>query len=362
MINNDRLLATFLDLVRIDNPSGDEAMIAAHIRGLLEALGLAVEEDAVHNLLARVPGQGEPLLLNAHMDSVAPCRGVRPLVADGVVRSSGDTVLGADDLAGVAAIIEGVRATLERGGPHRAAELLLTVQEEVGLAGAAAFDSSKLRARAGVTLDSGGDFGGITIAAPSQDSLHVVMTGRAAHAGVAPERGINAIVMAAHALAAMPLGRIDAETTANIGMIKGGDATNIVPERVELWGEARSHSQEKLSDQVGAMVAALEAAASAAGGSVKVEITHKYDAYRLAEDLPIVKQLATALRILGHEPKYQVSGGGSDVNILSQRGLQIANVSVGYRELHSTGEYIAVADLERSAELVARLLEVDSDS
>jgi tripeptide aminopeptidase len=362
MINQDRLLATFLDLVQIDNPSRGEVAIAAHIRGLLEALGLTVEEDAVHNLLAHVPGEGEPLLLNAHMDSVAPCHGVRPLVADGMVRSSGDTVLGADDLAGVAAIIEGVRATLERGGPHRAAELLLTVQEEVGLNGAAAFDTSKLQARTGVTLDSGGDFGGITIAAPSQDSLHVSVTGRAAHAGVAPERGINAIVMAAQALAAMPLGRIDAETTANIGIIKGGDATNIVPEQVELWGEARSHSQEKLSDQVGAMVAALEAAAGAAGGSVKVDITHKYDAYWLAEDLPIIKQIAAALRAIGFEPHYQVSGGGSDVNILSQRGLQIANISVGYREIHSTGEYIAVADLERSAELVARLLEVDADS
>src|SRR5215208_955749 len=362
MINHDRLLATFLDLVRIDNPSRGEATIAAHIRGLLEALGLAVEEDAVHNLLARVPGEGEPLLLNAHMDSVAPCLGVRPVVVDGVVRSSGDTVLGADDLAGVAAIIEGVRSTLERGGPHRAAELLLTVQEEVGLSGAAAFDTRKLQARVGVTLDSGGDFGGITIAAPSQDSLYVIMTGRAAHAGVAPERGINAIVIAAQALAAMPLGRIDFETTANIGVIKGGDATNIVPERVELWGEARSHSQEKLSEQVGAMVAALEAAASAAGGSVKVEVRHKYDAYQLAEDLPIVRQIAAALRAIGYEPKFQISGGGSDVNILSQRGLQLANVSVGYREIHSTGEYIAVADLERSAELVVRLLEADVDS
>jgi tripeptide aminopeptidase len=362
MINHDRLLATFLDLVRIDNPSGGEATIAAHIRGLLEAIGLAVEEDAVHNLLARLPGAGEPLLLNAHMDSVAPCLGVRPLVSDGLVRSSGDTVLGADDLAGVAAIIEGVRSTLERGGPHRAAELLLTVQEEIGLAGAAAFDTGKLQARAGVTFDSGGDFGGITLAAPSQDSLYAIVTGRAAHAGVAPERGINAIVIAAQALAAMPLGRIDAETTANIGIIKGGDATNIVPERVELWGEARSHSQEKLSDQVGAMVAALEAAASAAGGSVQIGITHKYDAYRLAEDLPIIQQIAAALRAIGSEPKFQISGGGSDVNILAQRGLQIANVSVGYREIHSTGEYIAVADLERSAELVARLLEVDSNS
>jgi tripeptide aminopeptidase len=360
MINPDRLLATFLDLVQIDNPSGGEAAIAAHIRGLLEALGLAVEQDGIHNLLARVPGQGEPLLLNAHMDSVAPCRGVRPLVADGVVRSSGDTVLGADDLAGVAAIIEGVRSTLERGGPQRAAELLFTVQEEIGLSGAAAFDATKLRAREGVTFDSGGDFGGITIGAPSQDSLHAVVTGRAAHAGVAPERGIIAIVVAAQALAAMPLGRIDEETTANIGIIRGGDATNIVPERVELWGEARSHSREKLAAQVQAMVAALETAASAAGGSAHVTVTHKYDAYRLAEDLPIIRRIVASMRAIGYRPTFQISGGGSDVNILAQRGIQIANVSVGYREIHSTGEFIAVADLERSAQLVARLLDADA--
>src|SRR5262245_22687914 len=142
MINEGWLLETFLHLVRIDNPSGEEAAIAAHVRGLFEALGLTVEEDSIHNLLVRVPGEGEPLLLNAHMDSVAPCRGVRPVVADGVVRSAGDTVLGADDLAGVAAILEGVRVTLERGTPHRAAEILLTVQEEIGLRGAVAFDTT----------------------------------------------------------------------------------------------------------------------------------------------------------------------------------------------------------------------------
>src|SRR5690349_7644105 len=163
MINQERLLAAFLDLVRIDNSSGEEAAIAAHIRGLLESMGLTVEEDGVHNLLARVPGEGAPLLLNAHMDSVAPCRGVRPIVADGIVRSSGDTVLGADDLAGVAAIVEGVRATLERGEKHRAAEIVLTVQEELGLRGAALFDTRRLQATEGITLDSGGDFGGITI-------------------------------------------------------------------------------------------------------------------------------------------------------------------------------------------------------
>ena len=356
MINTERLLQTFLDLVRIDNPSGGEAVIADHVRGLLEGMGLAVEQDAINNLLARVPGQGAPLLLNAHMDSVAPCHSVRPVVDGGVIRSSGDTVLGADDLAGVAAIIEGVRATLERGGSHRAAEILFTVQEEVGLRGAAQFDTSRLSAREGVTLDSGGDFGGITVGAPSQDSLYIVVLGRAAHAGVAPERGVNAIVVAGKALAAMPLGRIDEETTANIGIIKGGEATNIVPDRVELWGEARSHNQDKLVAQVQAMVAAFEAAAREHGASVQIEITHKYDAYRLSDELPIIQRLIATLGEIGFAANLQVSGGGSDVNILSQRGIEVANISVGYREIHSTGEYIAIADLARSAELVARLL------
>jgi tripeptide aminopeptidase len=358
MIDENRLLTTFLDLVRIDNPSGGEGPIAAHIQLLLEQIGLTAEQDSIHNLFARVPGAGAPLLLNAHMDSVAPCRGVRPIVADGVVRSSGDTVLGADDLAGVAAIIEGVRATIERGRPHRAAEILITVQEEVGLCGAAEFDASKLQAREGVTFDSGGDFGGITIGAPSQDSLYIAISGRAAHAGVAPERGINAIVAAAEALAVMPLGRIDDETTANIGIIKGGDATNIVPDRVELWGEARSHNQDKLVAQVEAMVAACEEAARVRGANVQIEITHKYDAYRLAADMPIIQRLSAMLREIGCEPQLHISGGGSDVNILAQRSIQLANVSVGYREIHSTGEYIAVADLARAAELVVRLLAV----
>jgi tripeptide aminopeptidase len=357
MINQDRLLNTFLGLARIDNPSGEEATIAAHVRGQIEEQGQTVKEDILHNRVARVPGQGAPLLLNAHMDSVAPCRGVRPVVAEGVVRSSGDTVLGADDLAGVAAIVEGVRATLERGAPHRAAEILFTVQEEVGLLGAVAFDTGKLNAREGFTLDSGGDFGGITVGAPAQDSLHAVVIGRAAHAGVAPEQGVNAIVVAGRALAAMPLGRIDHETTANIGIIKGGEATNIVPAQVELWGEARSHNQGKLAAQVRAMVAALEEAARAYDAAVRVELTHKYDAYRLSTDLPVVQRAVAALRAMGVEPRFEISGGGSDVNIFTGRGLSVANLSVGYRAIHSTDEHIAVADIERAAELVERLLE-----
>jgi tripeptide aminopeptidase len=159
----------------------------------------------------------------------------------------------------------------------------------------------------------------------------------------------------------MPLGRIDHETTANIGVIKGGEATNIVPPQVELWGEARSHDQEKLVEQIRAMVVALENAAREHGASVRVEVTHKYDAYRLAEDAPIVQRAVAVLRAMGAEPRFEISGGGSDVNIFARRGLSVANLSVGYRAIHSTEEHIAVADLERAAEMVARLLRVSDE-
>jgi tripeptide aminopeptidase len=155
----------------------------------------------------------------------------------------------------------------------------------------------------------------------------------------------------------MPLGRIDQETTANIGVIRGGAATNIIPAQVELWGEARSHDREKLAAQVRAMVAALEDAAHAHGAAVQVDVTHKYDAYRLSEDLPVVERAVAVLRAMGVEPRFEISGGGSDVNVFAQRGLSVANISVGYRAIHSTGEHIAVADLERAAEFVARVLE-----
>ncbi len=356
MINNERLLNTFLELVRFDNPSGEEAAIVAHLRTLLTGLGLEAEQDAVHNLLLRLPGEGEPILLNAHTDSVRPCVGVRPVVADGVVRSSGDTVLGADDLAGVAAIVEGVRSVLESGLPHRAAEILFTAQEEIGLKGAAAFDYSRLRARSGFTLDSTGNLGGICLGAPSQDNLHVVVIGKAAHAGVEPERGVSALQVAAEAIMAMPLGRIDAETTANFGIVRGGEATNIVMPRLELWGEARSHNPQKLDRQSQTMKKVLQETAARNRAEVQVTITRRYEAYRLAEDEPVVQQAMQALSRLDIRPYTFISGGGSDANIFCQHGLRVANLSIGYREIHSVNEHIAIADLQQAAQVVRQLL------
>jgi tripeptide aminopeptidase len=357
-VHTERLLNTFLELVRYDNPSGEEAAIAGHIRGILEELGLHVEQDSSLNLLAHLPGEGEPLLLNAHTDSVQPCTNVRPVVQDGVVRSSGDTVLGADDLAGVAAIIEAVRSVREAGQPHRAADILFTTQEESGLKGAAAFDYSRLRAREGYTLDMNGEVGGICLGSPSQTSLTAVVIGKAAHAGVAPEDGISAIRVASEAIAAMPLGRIDAETTANIGVIQGGEATNVVPARVELRGEARSHNPTTLEKQVSTMVDALNQAAARHQARVEITLNHPYRAYRLDEDEPVVNHVMAALRRMDIEPQTFVSGGGSDANVFAQNGLRVANLSLGYRDIHTVNEHIAVDALERMTQLVALLLAV----
>jgi tripeptide aminopeptidase len=354
--NTERLLNTFLDLVRIDNPPGEEADVVGYIRGVLEPLGLSFEQDEHLNLVARLPGEGEPVLFNAHTDCVPPCVGVQPVVEHGIVRSSGDTVLGADDLAGVAAILEGVRRIRESGGTNRAAELLFTSQEEIGLRGAAVFDYSRLQARMGVTLDSTGPVGGMCMGGPSQKSLNAVVLGKAAHAGLEPEAGINAIRVAAEAIAAMPLGRIDEETTANVGVIHGGAATNIIPERVELRGEARSHNQATLDAQIEAMSHALRDAAERHGATLELDISQPYQTYRLKEDEPVVQYVITTLKRLGIEPYTYISGGGSDVNIFAQHGVRVVNLSLGYQAIHTIDEHMAVAELERAAQLVTGLL------
>ncbi len=357
-MNAERLLNTFLELVQLDNPSKQETPVVNYLTQTFATLGLESEYDEALNMLVRLPGTGEPLLLNAHTDSVQPCIGVRPLVEHGVVRSSGDTVLGADDLAGVAAIVEGVRSICETGSDHRAAEILFTAQEEIGLQGAAAFDYHRLQARYGFAFDTAGAVGGICTGAPSQDQLYARVVGRAAHAGIEPEQGISAIRVAAEAIASMPLGRIDAETTANVGIIHGGEATNIVTPLVELWAEARSHNPDRIVAQIESMRHALHDAAARARAQVDVVVTNCFDAYRLSDDEPAIQQSRAAIRSIGLEPYTFINGGGSDINIFCRNGIRVANLSIGYHDIHSTHEHIAVADLERVAQLVEMLLRI----
>lgn len=361
MIDEQRLVTSFMDLVRIDSPSGHEQAVGERVMDWLRFLGAQVERDEIGNVYGRLDGQGEPLLLNAHLDTVVPGEGIQPQLQDGIIRSDGRTILGADDKSGVAIIIEAVRAAQEQGIPLPPLDILFTVQEEVGLRGAKAFDVAKLRAKEGIGLDSGGPMGTIISSAPSQDMLHVVVHGRAAHAGAAPEKGVSAIEVAADAICHMPLGRIDEETTANIGTIAGGQATNIVCDRVEMHGEARSRSAAKLAAQVEAMTSALAQAAERRGVTVDVQVRHEYTAFSLGAEEPIIRLLTAGAQAAGIEPVCVPTGGGSDSNIFNAAGIRITNISTGMEQVHTTQEQIAVADMVRAAEWLLACLRLRAE-
>lgn len=345
-----RPVATFLELVGIDSPSGQETRVAEHLLTRLQAVGVAARRDTAGNVIGRRPGSGAlaaeaPFLLSAHMDTVQPGIGIRPQIVGGVIRTDGSTILGADDKAGITAILESLTRVQERGADCRPVELVLTVEEETGLTGSKGLDLASIEARYGVVLDSNGSVGTIVNQAPAQNSLEVTVTGKAAHAGVSPELGISAIQVAARAIAQMRLGRIDPETTANIGVINGGVATNIIPERVTLKGETRSRSEVKLEAQAAHMVACFKEAAAEAGAQVEVKVTRSYGAINVAPESGLIGLLAGALRRCGHEPRLVPTGGGSDANIYNAAGIEAVNLGVGYENMHSVDERIAIADL-----------------
>ncbi len=355
MINQDRLVKTFMDLVRIDAPSGSESKAADFVARRLRALGLEPRIDSLHNVTARVRGRGEPFLLNAHMDSVAPCIGIKPRLEDGVIKSDGTTVLGADDRAGVAAILEGLAVIQEDRLPHRPLEIAITVQEEVGLGGARGLDFKFFKAKMGAVLDSHGNVGTIIVQSPSHNLIEATIRGKAAHAGVEPEKGISAILVAAEAIAAMPLGRIDEETTANIGVIQGGAARNIIAERCELVGEARSRRETKLKRQTDIMVRALERAAKKRRAQVDIQVQRAYSMFRFSPRDAVVREVSTAIERLGRKPVLEVTGGGSDANIFNDKGIACIPLGIGYERIHTTEEFIPIAELGKTAQLVVEL-------
>jgi tripeptide aminopeptidase len=357
MVNQQRLVDTFADLVRIDSPSRGEEKVAEMVATRLRALGLNPQQDALHNVTAFLDGTGEPLLLNAHMDSVQPGAGIEPLVDErrGIIHTDGTTILGADDRAGVAAILEALQVIQEENLPHRPLEIAITVQEETGLNGAKELDLQPFRAKMGVVLDSHGPVGTIIVQSPSHNQIAATITGKAAHAGLEPEKGISAIVVAAEAIAAMPLGRIDDETTANIGTIQGGTARNIVAAKCELVGEARSQRETKLNRQTNAMVRTLERAAKRHRAQADIRVTRAYNQFRFKPRDAIVRYVSDALRRVGRKPKLDASGGGSDANVFNAHGIAAVPVSVGYDKIHTTEEFIPIEELVKTAQLVVEL-------
>lgn len=371
-MSEERLLTTFLDLVRIDSPTGREAGVAMYCRTVLEECGFDVHEDGsaaatgsdTGNLVCTLPGtvSGRCVVLSSHMDCVQPCEGVRPVVEDGVVRSAGDTVLGADCKAGLAAILESCRRLSETGRPHADIRVVLTVAEETGLRGAKALAAADVAGDLALVPDADGEVGGIAIASPTHYTFVAQFTGKAAHAGVEPERGSSAVLMAARAVSAMRLGRLDEETTANVGTIEGGTATNVIAERVRMTGECRSIDRSKVEEVRAAMTEVMEQAAAALGGRVDVAWTREYESFRFAEDDPVVELAREACRRAGVEPNTFATGGGSDGNVLAALGVPTLVLASGMGSVHGTSEHIPVAELERLAALVGAVLDLAAEA
>jgi len=357
-----RVLETFLDLVRISSPTGRESAVAEYVGAALRDAGCAVRFDETQsvtgsdtgNLICELPGtlDGGVLALSAHMDCVQPCEGVEPVVADGVVRSAGDTILGGDDKVGLAAIIEAIRRITEQGLEHRSLKMLLTVSEEEGLLGAKALAPEDAQAALCLVLDADGPVGGIVVGAPSHHTFAATFTGRAAHAGVEPEKGVSAIAMAADAIGRMALGRLDERTTANIGSITGGSATNVVAPSCDLTGECRSLDAARAEEVRDAMDAAMRDAAARAGGSVAIEWDHAYSAFTVPIDSPEVRAVTDACAAIGVTAHTYTTGGGSDANVFAAHGIPTLVLGTGMTGVHSTDELLEVVQLERLADLL----------
>ncbi len=362
----ERLFSIFIDLVRLDSESGNEGPVSGYIKGFCSRLGLKQVEDKAGeaaggecgNLIVRVPCDAlslAPIIMNAHMDTVGPGTGVVVEDAGDRFASRGDTVLGADCKAGVAAILAAVEALREDGDAHRALELVFTVQEEIGLVGASHLDTSLLAGEWGVVLDGSGPVGGIVVEAPGQDQVKFTLRGRAAHAGVEPEKGVSAIACAAEAIAGLRLGRHDEGTTSNIGLISGGTAVNIVPELAVVEGEIRGLSASRLAEEGEAMLDVFRRAAEKCGCGLDAQLWRQFEHFKLDERSRPVMHLKRAMQSCGVEPYLTTSGGGSDANVLNLAGLQMAVMHIGLVDAHSKEEHILKADLVAVARVVAEL-------
>ncbi len=368
------VLELFTELAAIPSPPGEERAVADRVSGYLEALALEVDEDDagprigsdVGNLLARLPATspngGVPIFLCAHLDTVPPTAALEPVVEDGVVRNAGGTILGADNKAAVAAMLEAARRILAENRPHAGIELLFTPKEEVGLRGAKAFDAARLQADTGFVFDQAAAIGEVMLGAPYASQIEVVIRGRAAHAGMAPEEGRSAIAAASRAIADLRLGRLDDETTANVGLITGGTAKNIVPERCSFSIDVRSHSEQKLSGLVREILETVTFAAALEQCEAETTVEESYRGYRFNRgDLPVALA-CEALRRAGVEPQLGLTGGGADANVFNERGKACVNLANGMMEIHTPDEHIAVADLERMVDVTLALVDVARES
>jgi len=375
LIDKTRLKEVLLDLVQIDSHSRKERKIALHLKGLLEGLGaVVILDDAgravggdVGNLIAHFKGtvpDVEPLFLSAHMDTVPPGEGVVPVVEGDVIRSDGRTVLGGDDKSGIAIILETLRSVTEDAVPRGEIDVVFTICEEVGLLGAKLLDLTQVRARTGLVLDSD-SIGFLITKAPAVNRLEIDVLGLEAHAGICPEKGISALEVTAKGIAAMTLGRVDEETTANLGLVSGGTAVNIIPNRVHLTGEVRSQNEDKLERQTHHILQCLNEAAAQYSlevngtilkARIDADVRREYEKMDLPEETPIVRQIHEAAQHLGLNINTVAKGGGCDANVFNQRGLAVANLASGMRDIHTVHEWLDLNDLVTAARILQEVV------
>jgi len=348
-LNHERMTVLFIEMARIESGSENEAAMCEFVAKQLRELGaevVIIDEASKQiggtggNVFARFKGtvDAPPLLLNAHVDTVYATQNIQIVRDENEIRTDGSTILGADNKAGVAIILEVIRTLKERNLPHPPLEVVFTIREEKGLLGAKAFDTSLLKARTGLVVDGREDPSALFVQSPTHWKFEVVFHGKAAHAGAEPEKGRNAIAMAAKAIAQMQWGRLDAETTANIGVIEGGQAMNVVPDRVKLVGEFRSFDSARVKALTERWKAICEQVAQESEGTVEVNFSQTFEAIRLAPDAPIVQAAVAGLKAVGIEPKLERTGGGSDANAFALKNIQCLVFPTGADRIHTPQE------------------------
>ncbi len=366
-INEARIRTEFDELVRIDSESFNERQMADRMKEKLSEIGIQAKEDDTGekiggnagNLFGKLKGDlpGSPILLSGHMDTVSPGNGKKPIFhEDGTITSDGTTVLGGDDLTGVVAILEGIRAVKEAGIPHRDIEILLAVAEEPFTRGSSEFDFSQVNAKGSYVLDVTGPVGTAILQAPTILSFEAAVKGRAAHAGFEPEKGIHAIQIASRAITELKLGHVDDETTLNVGLISGGSVVNAVPELCTCKGEIRSYSHEKAMETMEGVRRVFENAVEKTGAELSFTYRLHVKAFHLEPDAPVAANFAKACRTLGIEPKFGSTFGGSDGNTMMQHGIPCAVLSCGMYDVHSVREYAKLQDIVNGARLIAELI------
>ncbi|MCR5459853.1 MAG: M20/M25/M40 family metallo-hydrolase [Acetatifactor sp.] len=373
-VNKDRILAEFFKLTSFDAPSYQEEGIAKYLKEKLKSLGLSVEEDdtksklleedasrtkTASNLYAYLKGTGDPILFSSHMDTVNPGIGKKAILHDdGRITSAGNTVLGADDVSGLVSIIEALTVIQEKKIPHPDLEILFTVAEEPYCSGSRFIDYKKIKAKEGYVLDLTGPVGTAATAAPSILSLKIGVKGRAAHAGFNPEKGINALSIAADALANVRTGRVYENLTVNFGTISGGSGRNIVPEAIWIEGEIRCLEHEKALCEADLIREIFEKAAKKYGGAIEFGLTEHIRSYGISKRKNVVKRFLSAAKevtTLEH-PETITTYGGSDANRLNEHNVDTIVIANAMENSHGTDEYTTAAELTRSAELTLRLM------